>query len=385
VTRPQAGPSFSARSSPQAQCAQMDGSQAPIEFRGGPQATPLHAPAGFVAEAVGRDLATLFARRGPPVGPTRIVTRFRATPTLTRVAGERLRPRSRSGPPTAEERSTGGALVYAVGDVHGRYDLLLDLLGRIDADQAARSAGRTPILVMLGDYVDRGPQSAQVLETLSWLRRRAPFEVVALNGNHEQGMLQFLEAPDRGAPWLRWGGTETLASYGVAAPDFTRPDALLAARDMLLDRMPASHLRLLQDLDTLAAVGDYLFVHAGLAPGVALEKQVEADLLWIRDDFLGAPRPSDRIVVHGHTWVDAEPRLLAQRIGVDTGAYDTGVLTALRLDGAQQGVLQALDAAAQASRAQRAWPGLGGRPTDFRQTDLSVNLRLGRAGSRPGS
>ncbi|WP_374469501.1 metallophosphoesterase family protein [Phenylobacterium sp.] len=235
--------------------------------------------------------------------------------------------------------ATEGELVYAIGDVHGCYEAMKALLARIAADSAEHARGRRPILVFLGDYVDRGPDSARVLEALLWLRRRPDLEVRLLKGNHEQAMLAFLERPQDGGGWLRFGGVETLAAYGVAAP--SDPAGYGPARDELLERMPASHLWLLQRLELMLAVGDYAFVHAGVRPGAALAAQTEDDLLWIRQAFLEAPGPHEKVIVHGHTWLDERPQLHDHRIGVDTGVYATGVLTAVRLDGDERAVLQA--------------------------------------------
>ncbi len=233
---------------------------------------------------------------------------------------------------------TGGELVYAVGDVHGCYPLLKALLARIAVDSAARARGRRPILVFLGDYVDRGPDSAKVIEALLWLIRRPDLETHLLKGNHEQALLAFLERPDQGGGWLQYGGRETLQAYGVEPPhdpaDFDR------ARHALLARMPASHLWLLQRLELMVAVGDYAFVHAGIRPGQPLASQAEDDLLWIRQPFLEAAGPHEKVIVHGHTWIDARPQLHDHRVGIDTGCYATGVLTALRLDGAEREILQ---------------------------------------------
>lgn len=229
-------------------------------------------------------------------------------------------------------RSTDGELVYAIGDIHGCYDLLKALLAKIAADCGPRAKGRRPILVFLGDYVDRGPQSAQVVEALIWLKRRPDLDVRLLKGNHEQAMLDFIEAPERAAGWLQFGGRETLQSYGVLPPQGD-PVAMVQARDELMAAMPAAHLRLLERLELMLGIGDYAFVHAGVRPGVSLADQEENDLLWIRQAFLEAPGPFEKIIVHGHTWLDERVQRHDHRIGVDTGAYATGVLTALRLDG----------------------------------------------------
>jgi serine/threonine protein phosphatase 1 len=271
-----------------------------------------------------------------------------------------------------EAASTHGQLVYAVGDLHGRYDLLVELLAKISDDSARHAAGRQPVLVMLGDYVDRGPDAARVLEALVWLRRNADWALVTLKGNHEQALLRFLEAPRLGGPWLSFGGDATLQSYGVEPP---RPDHGVAdldrARDDLLAAMPAAHLRLLQTLELMATVGDYAFVHAGVAPGAALADQQEADLLWIREEFLESRAPSAHVIVHGHTRTGVTPAVLPHRIGLDTGAYETGVLSAARLDGAEVAVLQvgaipipAPPPEPEPAPAPRGWSPVA-HPTDF--------------------
>jgi serine/threonine protein phosphatase 1 len=229
-----------------------------------------------------------------------------------------------------EQRSTEGRLVYAVGDVHGRYDLLTRLLGEIVAD--SRSSGRAdgpPLLVFLGDYVDRGPDSAKVVEALIQLKAKPDFEVRVLKGNHEAGLLDFLADPIGPPHWLNFGGVETLRSYGVAGEVLDGGD-LQAMGEAFRRRLPQRHLDFLQSLELFTVVGDYAFVHAGVRPGTPVDAQEEKDLLWIRDDFLTAPGPLDKVIVHGHT-PTLEPQLLRHRLGVDTGAYATGVLTAVRL------------------------------------------------------
>ena len=239
-------------------------------------------------------------------------------------------------------RSTDGQLVYAVGDIHGRYDLLKSALAQIAADSARESFGRTAKLVLLGDYIDRGPDSAKVLQALVWLSRKGEFALHLLKGNHEQGLLHFLDQPELAEPWLSYGGAATLASYGVAPPsEGAAPEALVAARDALMDQMPASHLQLLGDLELMAVVGDYAFVHAGIRPDRPLADQTEAELLWIRGGFLDAEGPFERVIVHGHTWLNETPQVMEHRLGLDTGAYFTGVLTVARLDGALVQLFQA--------------------------------------------
>ncbi len=229
--------------------------------------------------------------------------------------------------------SVEGRLVYAIGDVHGCYDILTRLLAMIADDVAARGQGRRPLLVFVGDYVDRGPATAKVLSSLVWLQRHAPFEPRFLKGNHEEMLLAWLDDPAESRGWLRVGGAETLRSYAVEPPaEVDAIDDHLRARDDLLERMPASHLRFLQALELTLTLGDYAFVHAGVRPGVPLRKQVPADLLWIREPFLSHGKRFEKVIVHGHTWDSAEPMIREQRIGIDTGVYRTGVLTALRLE-----------------------------------------------------
>lgn len=234
-----------------------------------------------------------------------------------------------------------GQLVYAIGDIHGRYDLLEGLLRRIVADVAVRAKGRRPMLIACGDYVDRGPASAEVVAALAWLRARRDYEVHLLIGNHEQALLRYLADPEDGRPWLGFGGADTLRSYGVDAPDVSADAAEhLEARDRLLAAMPASHLMLLQSLETLVTVGDYAFCHAGVRPGRKLADQSIDDLLWIREPFLEATGAFEKTIVHGHSWEGPEPVFRANRIGIDTGAYETGVLSCLRLEDGSVGVLQ---------------------------------------------
>ena len=235
------------------------------------------------------------------------------------------------------------SLTYAVGDIHGRYDLLKEVLAKISADAGARAQGRRPVLIFCGDYVDRGPDSAKVLEALVWLRRRSAFDLHLLKGNHDQMVLEFLDEPERVAEWLRTDGVPTLRSYGVDPPREEGEADLVRARDALLDAMPASHLLLLRSLKLMVSVGDYAFVHAGVRPGTALQAQTEDDLLWIKDDFLEDMGPFPKVIVHGHSWTDDKPRILSHRVGIDTGAYRTGVLTAVRLEDRKVGVIQARD------------------------------------------
>ena len=274
---------------------------------------------------------------------------------LRRAAGGRLglfddRGRAVRGKlPRASPPPAAAGPLYAIGDVHGRYDLLASLLPMLAND--AEGGGRRPTVVFLGDYIDRAGDPAAVLEALCWLKEWGGVHLHLLKGNHEQALLRFLDSPEEGAVWCGFGGAETLRAYGVEPPEQGEPpSAWTAARDLLLRRLPAAHLRLLQDLDLMVVIGGYAFVHAGVAPGAPLARQDEADLLWIRDEFLETRRLFERTIVHGHSWVDDLPVLSAGRIGLDTGAYATGVLTAARLGAGRIEVLQAKDPS------RPAWP-----------------------------
>ena len=221
--------------------------------------------------------------------------------------------------------------VYAIGDIHGRLDLLQAVEGLVLED-AAGAPERRKVVVYLGDYVDRGPESRGVIEHLV----AAPldgFEAVHLIGNHESMMLAFLEDPSGGPGWMWNGGDATLASYGVAAPNiWTGRDRLAAARDELKRALPPGHRDFLDALALSHREGGYLFVHAGIRPGIALDQQDPTDLMWIREEFLGSAADHGVKVVHGHT-IAERPVMLDNRIGIDTGAYLTGRLTCLMLAG----------------------------------------------------
>lgn len=244
-------------------------------------------------------------------------------------------------PARAAAPSTGGRLVYAIGDVHGRLDVLRPLLHDIARDALATRPAEQPLLVLLGDYVDRGPESCGVVDLILQLQADATFEVAALKGNHEEALLQFLADPAFAATWMEHGGGATMASYSVQ-PSASRTDAesWIKVRDDFAAALPQAHLRFFETLELVRVVGDYAFVHAGVRPGVALEAQSERDLLWIRHEFLNDRGPFGKVIVHGHT-PSEEPQVLKHRLGVDTGAYATGVLTAVRLYGEEQRLMQA--------------------------------------------
>lgn len=239
--------------------------------------------------------------------------------------------------PPFPARVPAGCRIYAVGDIHGRLDLLDRLLARM-AEDCARGRPERVVVVFLGDYVDRGPNSRLVVERLM---HGAPpgtalsgAEWICLKGNHEDYMVRFADSPAVGAAWCLNGGYETLRSYAGELPDGLASD--MGALQLLLARaLPPAHLRFLARLPLMHREGDYVFVHAGIRPGVALEDQEAADLLWIRDDFLFDTTPAPFVVVHGHT-PSPTPDIRPHRIGVDTGAYYSGALTALVLEGADR-------------------------------------------------
>ncbi|WP_174297321.1 metallophosphoesterase family protein [Sphingomonas bacterium] len=225
--------------------------------------------------------------------------------------------------------------VYAVGDIHGRLDLLETLLTAIDADEDARGAADT-VLIFLGDVLDRGPDSAAVVDRLLRLSRERASRF--LLGNHEQMFLAALAGNRRSLHgFCRMGGRETVLSYGIEPAAYERMDydelgaALLAA-------VPAAHRRFLETFEDMVVVGDYAFVHAGVDPRVPLDAQEWSEMRWMRDPFLNHRAPLEKMIVHGHTMTEAV-EWRSHRIGIDTGAYATNVLTALGLESADRWVV----------------------------------------------
>lgn len=225
-------------------------------------------------------------------------------------------------------RLEDGERIYAIGDIHGCASELKELLHKIIADNRASREARA-WLIFLGDYIDRGPDSREVLDILC---SRLPdgFSCELLMGNHERMLLDALEDPDKMALWLMNGGSKVVESYARAFPDRLRTLWDLSDLSQLL---PPQHLTLLQGLKLFTRHGDYFFVHAGVRPGVPLDQQDPYDLVWIRKPFLTHTGPFGARIVHGHTPDDA-PVVLDNRICIDTGAVFTGRLTALRLEGA---------------------------------------------------
>ena len=229
-----------------------------------------------------------------------------------------------------------GQRLYCIGDIHGRLDLLREMHQLILADAAGFNGGK--MLIYLGDYIDRGENSKGVIDLLLG-SPLAGFRLVHLLGNHEQTLLDFLQHPREVAAWLTYGGRAALLSYGVAVRGDPVREALEEVRDELERRLPRAHLEFFQRLEMMHIAGSYCFVHAGIRPGVPLQEQRYEDLLWIREDFTESRTIHEHIVVHGHS-ITPEVDWRPNRIGIDTGAFHTGVLTCLVLEGAEQRLLQ---------------------------------------------
>lgn len=235
-----------------------------------------------------------------------------------------------------------GRVGYAVGDIHGRADLLDLMLDKLEQSAAAdQREGGAPIVVFLGDYVDRGPESARVIDLLLSGRPRG-FETRFLCGNHEQAMLSFMADPVRNLAWINYGGTETLDSYGVTPPALggSTIDDWIDAAEALHAKMPTAHLDFFIGLERYVVIGDYVFVHAGVDTSRPLERQTDSALFWSRERFLNGRRPFSHRVVHGHTPAP-QPFADERRVGIDTGAYASGILTAARIEGAEVSFLTA--------------------------------------------
>lgn len=241
-----------------------------------------------------------------------------------------------------------GVRIYAIGDVHGRADLLSDLLRRIERDNAAR-AQASVTTILLGDMIDRGRHSAALLRTLS---SRMPSGLICLRGNHEAVMVDAWKG-NRAALrlWFEHGGDATLAGFGATEAELAgTEDERVAA---LVARVPRSVINWMRALPLTHACGDYLFVHAGVRPGVSLARQTREDQLWIRDEFLSSERWHGKRIVHGHTPRE-QVEILPNRIGVDTGAYISGRLSAIGLEGTDSWVVQTEAGQASGGRTEAA-------------------------------
>lgn len=243
---------------------------------------------------------------------------------------------------TRVTQAPDGECIYAIGDIHGRCDLLERLIVEIEQDAASLPDGTRATIVFLGDYIDRGLQSRDVIDLLL-SDRLGKFDPVFLMGNHEEALLKFLDDESFGSQWARYGGGETLYSYGFQPPN-TRGslgshEAMAAARTAwsklwaaFRERLPPEHLEFYQSLKPYYSAGDYCFVHAGLRPDKPMDEQNTRDMLWIRDEFLDDPRQFSHLIVHGHTPAEAVYRD-NRRIGLDTGAFLSGKLSAVKLIG----------------------------------------------------
>ena len=231
-----------------------------------------------------------------------------------------------------------GRRVYAVGDIHGRLDLFDALLEAIERDDAGAAAAQTTI-VLLGDLVDRGAESAGVIARARALKARRDTRILA--GNHEEMFLRSFDSLDMFRHFLRHGGRETVLSYGVDRHRFLEA-TLPEAQALMREAVPAEDIAFLESFDDHMTIGDYLFVHAGIDPQVPLAEQRRESLRWIREPFLSHSAPHEHVVVHGHTITD-QPEDRGNRIGIDTGAYMSGRLTALALEGTERRYLTASD------------------------------------------
>jgi serine/threonine protein phosphatase 1 len=222
--------------------------------------------------------------------------------------------------------------LYVIGDIHGRADLLEQIIEKISDDLASHGEIDC-VTVTLGDYLDRGPNSRGVVERLS--RNPFPTRYVALKGNHEALLELFLKDPSIANHWRRLGGLETLHSYGVPVGELMVGQGYDKAAEALKAAMPPEHVRFLSSLEPFVNIGKYFLCHAGIRPNVPLTQQSIDDLLWIRDEFLNSDIVFEKMIIHGHTpreWPEVRPN----RINIDTGAFATGRLTCLVLEEKQE-------------------------------------------------
>lgn len=241
-----------------------------------------------------------------------------------------------------------GERVYAIGDIHGRLDLFAALITAIEADDRAREPAETTI-VLLGDLVDRGAHSAGVLKaTRMWQKVR---NLRLICGNHEEMFLRSFDDLGVFRNFLLFGGHETVLSYPIDAPAFVRAE-LPEAQAMMIEAVPREDIEFIETFEDFAVIGDYLFVHAGIRPGAPLESQRAVDMRWIREPFLSHAGSHEHVVVHGHTIV-GEAEISHNRIAIDTGAYMSGRLTALVLEGEQRWLIETEERDGQVTAAMR--------------------------------
>lgn len=243
-----------------------------------------------------------------------------------------------AAPATSWAAVPRGQRLYAIGDIHGRLDLFRTMIDRIEADDAARGPADTTV-ILLGDLVDRGADSAGVIDTArAWSRQR---RVRFIQGNHEEMFLGSFDSDETLRRFLRFGGRETLASYQID-PDAGDHATLPDLRKAMAERVPAADIAFLQTMEERVHIGDYLFVHAGIRPGVPIAEQAASDMRWIRGEFLQDRSVREFMVVHGHT-IAEEPEFTPNRIGLDTGAYRSGRLTGIGLEGTRQWLVTVSD------------------------------------------
>lgn len=238
--------------------------------------------------------------------------------------------------PTEEPSVPRGTRVYAIGDIHGRADLLREI-HRLIREDFSRAPVERPVAVYLGDYIDRGAESRQVVDILLD-DPLAGFERIHLRGNHEDFMLRFIDDVGIGPNWLLNGGFATIHSYLGIRGDV---DDIAGIQAKLRQALPPRHLEFFRTLSLFYAEGDYFFAHAGIRPNVSLAKQDPQDLMWIREEFLSSTSNHPKMIVHGHS-INFTPEVRRNRIGIDTGAYTTGTLTCLMLQGARRDFLHTL-------------------------------------------
>lgn len=231
-----------------------------------------------------------------------------------------------------------GTRVYAVGDIHGRLDLFREMIRTIEADDSSRKPART-VIVLLGDLIDRGPESAGVVALArEWAQQR---EIKLIMGNHEEMFLDSFTKQGILRSFMRFGGQVTLLSYGIPARTLAEADSEELQR-LMGEIVPKEDRDFLAGFEKMVRIGDYVFVHAGVRPDMPLERQTGQDCRWIREPFLSHAGDFGGMVVHGHT-VTEEPELMSNRIGIDTGAFMSGKLTAIGLDGAERWLIQACE------------------------------------------
>ena len=237
-------------------------------------------------------------------------------------------------------RVPDGERVYAVGDIHGRLDLFEALKDAIEADVAeAEEAGLSAQIVLLGDLVDRGPDSAGVIELArKWAKKR---DVRILFGNHEEMFVRSFDDADMMKHFLRHGGRETLQSYGIERKAFAKA-TISELQAMMAEIIPGKHRKFLKSFEDMIRIGSYVFVHAGIEPGIPLDEQKARTLRWVREPFLSHKKPHEAVVVHGHTITEGVVDT-GNRIGIDTGAYQSGRLTALVLEGKSRRTIAAIE------------------------------------------